>query len=88
MDDFVAIGTLRLRKNRIDDVFFSGMAAVILISVLVGFSQTFFRAPLPNLIVHIHAGVFSLWIILLIVQTSLLTVDRPDLHRRLGLLGF
>ena len=88
MEDFLATGTLRLRKNRIDDVFFSGMAAVILISVLVGFSQTFFQAPFPNLIVHIHTGVFSLWIILLIVQTSLLAAERPDLHRRLGLLGF
>ena len=87
-EGFVATRTLRLRNNRLDDFFFSGMAAVILISVLVGFSQTFFLEPLPNLVVKIHAAVFSLWIILLIVQTSLIAAGRPDLHRRLGLLGF
>jgi hypothetical protein len=46
-----------------------------------------FKAPLPNLLVHIH-GAFSCWILLLIVQTSLVAAGRVDLHRRLGLLGF
>jgi hypothetical protein len=32
--------------------------------------------------------VFSSWIVLLIVQTSLVAAGRVDLHRRLGLLGF
>ncbi len=84
----MATGTLRLRRNRLDDFFFSGMAAVILISVVVGFSQTVFVSPLPNLVVHFHAAVFSLWIIFLIIQTSLIAAGRRDLHRRLGLLGF
>jgi hypothetical protein len=84
----VATGSLRLEKNRRDNLFFSSMAAVILIAVLIGFSQTFFVAPLPNVIVHFHAAVFSLWIVLLIVQTSLIVAGRAHLHRRLGLLGF
>jgi hypothetical protein len=76
-----------------DNVFFSGMAAVALITVLVGFSRTYFlaglfRAPLPNLLVHIHGAAFTLWIILFITQVSLVTARRADLHRRLGLLGF
>ena len=76
-----------------DDLFFSGMAAVALIAVLVGFARTYFlaglfRAPLPNLLVHIHGAVFTLWIILFIAQISLVAAGRVELHRRLGLLGF
>jgi hypothetical protein len=69
------------------------MAVVILASVFVGFARTYylagvFKAPLPNLLIHIHGLVFSCWILLLIVQTSLVAAGRVDVHRRLGLLGF
>src|ERR1700684_1683911 len=79
--------------RRSDNLFFSGMAVIVLASVLVGFAHTYylagvFKAPLPNLLVHIHGAVFSCWILLLIVQTSLVAAGRVDLHRRLGLLGF
>jgi hypothetical protein len=78
---------------RYDNLFFSGMAAVALIAVLIGFARTYFlaglfRAPLPNLLVHIHGAVFTLWIIFFIVQIALVTARGVDLHRRLGLLGF
>lgn len=81
------------RGRRFDDLFFSGMALLILVSVFVGFARTYylagvFKAPLPNLLVHIHGVVFSCWIILLMVQTSLVAAGRMDVHRRLGLLGF
>jgi hypothetical protein len=79
--------------DRFDKLFFSGMAVVIFASVFVGFARSYylagvFKAPLPNLLVHIHGAVFSSWILLLIVQTSLVAAGRVDLHRRLGLLGF
>jgi hypothetical protein len=82
----------RLRPHS-DNLFFAGMAAVALIVVLMGFARTYFlaglfRAPLPNLLVHIHAVAFTLWIILFITQVSLVTARRVDRHRRLGLLGF
>jgi len=78
---------------RYDNLFFFGMAGVALIAILVGFARTYFlaglfRAPLPNLLVHIHGAAFTLWIILFITQISLVTARRVDLHRRLGLLGF
>jgi hypothetical protein len=78
---------------RADDLFFSAMAAVALAVVLIGFARTYFLAglfwaPLPNLLVHIHAVVFTSWIALLITQVSLVTARRVDLHRRLGQLGF
>jgi hypothetical protein len=47
-----------------------------------------FKAPLPNMLLHVHGAVFSLWVLLLITQTSLVAAKRVDVHRRLGLLGF
>lgn len=69
------------------------MAVCCLGVVFIGFARTYylagvFQAPLPNLLVHIHSAVFSLWILLFITQISLITVHRPNLHRRLGMVGF
>jgi hypothetical protein len=79
------------RKVRTDDLFFAGMAVVSLIAVLVGFARTYFlagvfRAPLPNLLIHIHGAVFTLWIVLFASQ--IVATRRLALHRRIGLLGF
>lgn len=84
----VATVAVRPKNRRLDNIFFSAMAVVVLVSVVVGFSQTYFVAPLPNLIVKIHAAVFALWILLLIIQTSLVAASRVNVHRRFGLLGF
>jgi hypothetical protein len=90
----MANATARPRLHlRNDNLFFSGMAAVALIVVLIGFARTYFLAglfwaPLPNLLVHIHGAVFTLWIVLFITQISLVSLGRIDLHRRLGLFGF
>lgn len=82
----------RLRV-RSDDLFFLGMAVVAVTAVFVGFARTYFlaglfRAPLPNLLIHIHGAVFTLWIILFISQIGLVTARRLPLHRRVGRLGF
>jgi len=79
------------RPNR-DDVFFSGMALLILGTVLLGFARSYylagvFAARLPSLVVHIHATVFSLWILLFIAQTTLIASGRLDWHRRAGMFG-
>lgn len=90
----MATATARPRlKLRSDDLFFSGMAAVSLIVVFIGFARSYFlagmfRAPLPNLLLHIHGAAFTLWIVLFISQISLVALRRVDLHQRLGLLGF
>jgi hypothetical protein len=69
------------------------MAFLILLTVFIGFARTYylagiFQAPLPNRLIHIHGAVFTCWILLLITQTSLVSADRVDIHRRLGLFGF
>jgi FtsH-binding integral membrane protein len=76
-----------------DRYFFSGMALLLLATVVVGFARTYFlagvfHAPLPSVLVHVHGALFSLWILLLITQTALVSVRRVDIHRRLGLAGF
>jgi hypothetical protein len=89
----MATSAIRHCSLRFDKLFFSGAAVAILVTVFLGFARTYylagvFRAPLPNLLVHIHGAVFSLWILLLITQTSLIASDRVDIHRRVGLFGF
>jgi len=74
-------------------LFFPGVALVILVSVFVGFARSYylagvFRAPLPNLLVHVHGAVFSLWILLFAVQIGLAASGRVAFHKRLGLIGF
>ena len=78
---------------RSDHIFFPAMAVVILVTVFVGFARTYYlagmiHAHLPSPIIHIHAVVFSLWVLLLVTQTSLVAANRIDVHRRLGLAGF
>ena len=91
----MAIKVVSKSRNRPGDdrYFFSGMAVLLLGTVFLGFAKTYysagmFRATLPNLVIHIHGAVFSSWILLLIVQTSLVSAGRVDMHRRLGLVGF
>jgi hypothetical protein len=90
----VATRVIRKSNLRFDNLFFLGMGIVILVSVFVGFAPTYylagvFKGPaLPNLLVHMHGAVFTLWIVLLMVQIGLVGKGRVDVHRRLGMLGF
>lgn len=79
--------------RRFDHLFFSGMALLLLVTVFVGFARTYYlagilSAPLPSPIIHVHGAAFSLWILLLITQTSLVASSRVRIHRRLGVAGF
>ena len=85
--------TNSLPGRRFDHLFFPGIAWVMLIVVFVGFAPSYYlagalRAPLPSPAIHVHAVLFSLWILLLIAQTSLTAAGRVDVHRRLGIAGF
>ncbi len=82
-----------LPGRRYDKVFFSSMAVLMLGIVLVGFARTYFlagmfRAHLPSPIIHIHGALFSAWILLFIVQTSLVASGNVAIHRKLGLWTF
>jgi hypothetical protein len=68
-------------------------AITLLIAAIVawGFWKTYYsrlgaRADLPS-IVHLHAVVFSAWVLLLVAQAAAVARGRIDMHRNLGMLG-
>jgi hypothetical protein len=76
-----------------DRWFYSGMATLLAGVILAGFVPTFFaRAAFPDLpplsttaLLHGMAG--TLWLVLFVAQVWLVTADRRDWHRRLGVLA-
>ena len=82
----------RSGARRADDIFFTAMSLMMLVIVLVGFAPSYFLqgavfAHLPSLLVHLHGAVFSAWIVLFVIQSSLISTGHARLHRRLGVLG-
>ena len=85
--------TTREQAKTRERIFYTGMSVAILATVFAGFSRTFYLRPhfpqvqplIPLLIVH--GIVFSSWIVLLIVQTSLVAAKRTRTHMRLGIAG-
>lgn len=83
----------RLPSRQFDHLFFSAMAVLLAAAVFIGFARTYylagvFRAPLPSLIIHLHGAVFSVWVVLFVTQTALVSARRVDVHRRLGIAAF
>ena len=85
-------------RGRSEHRFFGGMAVLIAATALVGFARSYYLRPLipppPVLamhpltsLIHVHAALFTAWIVLLFAQTRLVAAGRIDLHRRLGILG-
>lgn len=81
-----------------DRKFYTGMAIAMLFTALVGFSRTYFlrlisghpttiTGRVPNTTVHLHALLFTSWLVLFIVQTSLIATHRVKVHRKLGYFG-
>lgn len=68
-------------------------ALIVPLIVLAGFARTyylkgFFATPtLPSLIVHVHGIVMTAWVVLFIVQVTLVAKRRTKTHQRLGILG-
>lgn len=80
---------IRRRRER---WFYVCMSIAVVITVFAGFAPTYYlrprftAAPLMPLL-HLHGLVFSSWIVLFVVQTTLVAAHRTDIHRRLGILG-
>ena len=76
-----------------DRRFYLAMTGALVATVLVGFGPTFFfrtafRPPdALTPLMQVHGSLFSLWMLLLVVQTSLVAARRTDVHRRLGVAG-
>lgn len=75
-----------------DRAFYTGMAIAAAAAVLLGFARTFFlrshfdSTPLAWPFV-VHGTVFTAWIALFVVQTSLIAARHVTTHRRLGWVG-
>ncbi len=85
--------TFRAVNRTVERVFYSGMAILLCVCVFIGFSPTYFRAgmmraPLPSPILHIHGAVFTLWMLLFVVQATLISARRVKWHRSFGTVAF
>src|SRR6266702_1944732 len=81
----MATGVIRQSNHRFENLFFSGMAVLILATVFLGFARSYylagvFKAPLPNLIVHML--VFST-----LIYFALRNRFNPAAHKRLILIA-
>jgi hypothetical protein len=80
-------------NRTVERVFFGGMAILLCVVVVIGFSRTYFaagmlRAPLPGPILHVHGAAFTLWMTLFLVQSALISGRRVAWHRSLGTIAF
>jgi hypothetical protein len=85
--------TYRPVNRTVERIFYSGMAALLCICVYIGFAPTYFRAgilraPLPSPILHIHGAVFTLWMLLFVVQVAFISAQRVKWHLSFGTVAF
>jgi hypothetical protein len=86
------VRVLRQTRHAGDRWFFSGMALAAALTVFIGFAPTYYLNSFSGIrpltpMVHLHAALFTGWILLFVAQTSLIAASRTDLHRRLGVAG-
>jgi hypothetical protein len=67
-------------------------AIVFALVAFTGFARTYylkgvFGTPSLSDLLHVHAAVMSLWVVLFVVQVSLVAANRRDIHRKLGVFG-
>ena len=82
-----------------DRVFYSSMAIVMALTVVIGFGPTYYvkafnDAPMSTLsggpmtlLVQTHGALFTAWVLLFIVQTALVAQHKVAVHRRIGIAG-
>lgn len=78
--------------KRRERVFYTGMAAAILLTVFAGFSRTYYLRPIFQTqrlepLLHVHGLIFTSWIALFLIQTTLVASKRTRTHMRLGIVG-
>ena len=79
-----------------DRLFFTAMGLLVAVTVFAGYARSYYlsdwltppaRTPEITPLLHLHAALFSLWILLGVVQPALVASGRVGLHRLLGLAG-
>src|SRR5215831_7751103 len=87
-----AVAAAPAKTHANDRAFYTGIAVAAALTVLVGFSRTYFLRPYfqtesLDAAFHVHGLVFSAWIALFVAQTSLVAAGRTTVHRKLGWAG-
>src|SRR5262245_49157986 len=78
---------------RREHLFFGGMTIAMLIAVLVGFGPTYFFSTISGTTfeltrpLHLHGAAFTSWMVLLVIQATLVAAGHVDIHRKLGVAG-
>jgi hypothetical protein len=92
----VASKPIILSGGAYDRLFYSSMAIVMAAAVFTGFARTYYLSALFGTsatitgrpfspVVRLHAALFTTWVLLFVVQTSLVAAHRVAVHRRLGI---
>jgi len=86
------LATPALTRRRRERWFYLGMSIAVVVTVFAGFAPTYYLRPhftpsplMPLL--HLHGFIFTSWIALFTIQTTLVAAHRTDIHRRLGIAG-
>lgn len=82
-----------------EHAFFRVMALLLTLTVVVGFGPTYYWRFLTGAravttaggpftwVIHLHAAIFTAWLVVFNVQSFLVSSGRVTLHRRLGVAG-
>ena len=85
--------------GRRDRLFYTSIAIAAALVTVIGFGPSYYfrffdggpRATISGIpfspIYHLHGALFSGWVLLFLVQTTLISSRRVAVHRRLGVLG-
>ena len=80
--------------TRVNDRRLYILAAILTpLIVLLGFARSYYLKPffntpdIPGWIVHLHGVVMTAWVLLFVIQVSLVATRRTRIHQRLGILG-
>ncbi len=81
-------GTWSAREDRIASAVWLG---IFWVGIIAGFGTDFSRylhqTPAPAKILHVHAVIFSVWLLIFTAQVLLVVGDRVAWHRQLGWLA-
>ncbi len=83
------------RQSSSERRFYGGFSLAMLVCVFIGFARSFYLKPVlfpdfpvpPEPIFIVHGLVFSAWLLLLIMQTTLIVTGKLQRHRSLGISG-
>jgi hypothetical protein len=75
---------------RFDRYLYAALAALFVTLVFTGFARTYYLSlllngpPLPSMLVHLHGIVMTAWVVLFVVQVTLISQHQVRVHQRLG----